>query len=118
MLKETPSTLVCVYIPAGLLAGVLGTKLLGLVWTEGLTKGLPVKLLLIEELVSEALRLGFVVGLVSTGDGDLGPAIMINLFCDCKLWSGLVGLRIETNLERSDCEILEIKLQIKCNGYF
>lgn len=64
-----------IYVPAGLLAGVLGTKPLGLVWTEGLEKGLPVKLLLIEELVSEALKFGFVVGLVSTGDGDLFAAI-------------------------------------------
>ena len=39
------------------------------------------KLLLIEELVSEALRLGFVVGLVNTGDEDLGPAMLINVLC-------------------------------------
>lgn len=62
--------------PAGELAGVVGLKLLGFVTREeGLAKGLPLKLLLMVELVSEALKLGF--GLAKFGEGDLflGAAI-------------------------------------------
>lgn len=64
------------YVPAGLLAGVLGMKLLGFVRTEGLAKGLPLKLLLMVELLSELLRLGF-AGLVDNGEEDLFEDIAI-----------------------------------------
>lgn len=43
----------------GLLAGVLGLKLLGFEMIEGLWKGFPLKLLLTALLISEFLRLGF-----------------------------------------------------------
>lgn len=69
--------------PEGLLAGVLGLKLLGFALIEGFANEFPVKLLRMGLPISEFLTLGF--GLLAIGEDDdlfggMGMAMM-SLLC-------------------------------------